>query len=566
MRTRRVCYFFVFLLLLVGGVFIFQGKGVAPIKAWRFEKNLAAARDSLQKEDFENVARLTGAAWRLGTGEIAEVRSLFELASEVRSPDSYPLGEELFSHQSARFADRLAVLEAALERGNSLYLNSLLGRLSEDEYGHHRVSIIRVQKLLAEGNRLDAMVLLASFSKDESQLPRIQVLRSGLLAGERGNPLAWQSCRELVSGLMESGGEQALPAFRVLGMLPDEEFAKFESHNLASWIDKQPEAQSDDHLLAARWQLARGSDDQAGILEQVLDLGAEAPEQVARWLVRQGQTQAIFERGTDLEANDSFPFYLAKLQVYFNEERWEEAAAHLEKPHRSMAASLLAGFRAGVAAFLGDEVGRLSNLQEALRKAKSSENFAEYLALFRLGVRLQDEEMQQKTCEELVLLPSRFLPGGESLGFLEQQFGDDPDYLASLYQKLIAAKPDDALIIYRKALVDFVLTGEVAPSLSSLEGLSKRFPESSLIRSARAFVLVQEDPAQALDLVSGAGSEGPSRTGVFETAVKALLLRVNGHPSQADNLERQIEWSTLPTYLQVFFKQKRSQTTLSHQS
>ena len=266
----------------------------------------------------------------------------------------------------------------------------------------------------------------------------------------------------------------------------------------------------------------------------------------------------VFTQDIDLSEAESLPFYLAKLQVYLNEERWQEAATLLEAPHRSMVPSFIAGLRSALAHRLGDEVARLSFLQKALQQAKHSENFSQYLALFELGVRLQDRKIQRQTCEEFVRLPSRFLPGGQELSFLDKQFGAEPEFLVSLYQKLEAAKPDDALICYRKALLDFVVNGEVDESQQMLDSLLVKYPEASSIRCAKALILAESSPQEALRLAARRDSKQANLHGAFETAAYAYLLRANGNDSQARYYDGRVEWQILPAYLRNFFQQKRS--------
>ena len=246
------------------------------------------------------------------------------------------------------------------------------------------------------------------------------------------------------------------------------------------------------------------------------------------------------------------------MQLYLNEERWQEASLLLDAPHRSLVPSFIAGLRSALAHRLGDEGARLSLLKKALQQARHSESFSQFLALFQLGVRLEDRKIQRQTCEEFVRLPSRFLPEGQELSFLDNQFGAEPEFLVSLYQELEAAKPDDALICYRKALLDFVVNGETAKSQGVLDTLLEKFPHANSIRCAKALLLAESSPKEALDWLRGSDSKQADFHGAFETAVYASLLRANGNESQARHYEGRVEWQVLPVYLRTFFQQKRS--------
>ena len=236
----------------------------------------------------------------------------------------------------------------------------------------------------------------------------------------------------------------------------------------------------------------------------------------------------------------------------FDKERWLEASELLEKPHRSLSNSLLSGFRSAVAGRRKDEVARLSNLQEALEQAKRAESFAEFIALFEVGKRLGDRDMQRKACQELVRMPARFLPGGQQLGFLDLEFGADPAFLASLYQKLAAAKPDDALIVYRKALLDFIVSGESETSLKEVERLLADYPAATSLRCGKALILAGTSSEDALAWLEGEEKESLLLEGAFEKAVYAYLLRRVGEAERASRLERRVSWSSLPQYLQAY--------------
>ena len=88
------------------------------------KKSLSAAQAALASENYHEAARLTGAAWRLGTGKISELRELFNvwrLKFALRT--HFLLGARpLFAHQDANFDDRLAVIEFVSKSGKGLLL------------------------------------------------------------------------------------------------------------------------------------------------------------------------------------------------------------------------------------------------------------------------------------------------------------------------------------------------------------------------------------------------------------------------------------------------------------
>ena len=158
------------------------------IKARRVEKSLDAAQAALASENYQEAARLTGAAWRLGTGEISQARELFRLASQIRSPDAMPLGKELFAHEDADSDDRLAVIEFVSKNGNRLLLDALINQLQTEERNDERVLAVRIRQFLMRGNRIGALRLMDSLPKSDAESEQIRLLRCQLLAGERGNP------------------------------------------------------------------------------------------------------------------------------------------------------------------------------------------------------------------------------------------------------------------------------------------------------------------------------------------------------------------------------------------
>lgn len=562
MNSRKIWFLVVVFVFFGGACFLFKESGLARLKAWRFDKSVAEAEVALVQEDYNEVARMTGAAWRLSTGSLQELRVLFQLATDCGSPDSSSIGDELFSHSQAGFEDRLAVIKFVSRSQNTLYLEGLLGRLTEEERQQSGVVAIRVKKLLREGNRLESLVLMERLAGEVDESPELKLLKCQLLVGERGNPLAWQDCRKGVHELMITEGAQSLPAFRVLNGLPELELAKVKEPNLTLWLQEQSEAQVADYLLAANWELLQDPVKEEEVVTRIIGLGQEDPNAVARWLVSQGQSERILAEEDDLSSSETFPFYLAKLQVYLNAEQWEQASELLAKPHQAMVGSLLYSFRAGIAYLQGDEVARITNLQEALRRAKSSERYGEFLAIFKMGARLGDNDSQRKACEELVLLPSRLLPGGQELSFLEQQFGGEPEFLANLYQKLEAAKPDDALICYRKALLSFVTGVEEENALHAMNQLLKEYPQASSIQSAVALMMAANSPTEAMTWLREQVDGEPSYRGAFENAVYACLLRANGNVQRAKQLESTVAWDSIPLYVVTYFEQKGAQVTL----
>lgn len=413
---------------------------------------------------------------------------------------------------------------------------------------------VRIRQLLNEGNRLEALLLMDSLPAEAFDLDSLRLLKGESLAQERGNPLAWKSCRDLMGEMMTRlNGEEALRAFRVLFLLPDNELKKVDKPDLENWLENQPEAAPRDHLAVAHWHLLREPGAEELILSDVLALSETAPKEVARWMLEHQQEEQILAGELDLGSSETYPFFLARLQLYFNQERWKDADLLLEDPHRSLSSSLLAGFQAALAFQQKDELTRVLRLQEALKFASQSENFGEFLALFEVGRRMGDLEMQRKTSEALVRLPSRFLPRGEQLSFLDLQFGDEPDFLASLYQKLKAARPDDALIVYRKAILDFIVLGEKDQSLAAIEVLLADYPAADSLRCAKALILSESSASDALAWLEGQEGGNFNLEGSFETAVYAMLLRKNDKGNRAKQLERRIEWPSIPRYIRDYF-------------
>ena len=104
-----------------------------------------------------------------------------------------------------------------------------------------------------------------------------------------------------MSHLLSKQNQISLPAFRVLGALDDAELAKFDQADLSSWLAQQTDTLPKDHLLLARWQLLRNEEGEEEVLSDVLALGEEAPDEVARWLVNKGQNRLGFYSGYRLE-------------------------------------------------------------------------------------------------------------------------------------------------------------------------------------------------------------------------------------------------------------------------
>lgn len=554
---RRWIVLFVLGCLVLGG-FLFRAEITDRVRAWRYDAAIEEAREALDSGDRKEVARLTGAALRLTSGRIEEVRELFDLASSVRSRDSISLAEILFEHPEVENTDRIEVLEFVAGLGESFYLEGFLARLEQVELEHPRVLAIRIRAMLWRGDRLNALLLLDELSDVDLELPALRVLKGQVLAGESGNPLAWQEARRILGDLMIAGKQtETLQAYRGLLLLPDKELQKWEEPDLSHWVEEHPNAGPEDKLGAAHWRLLRDPKAKEEVLNGVLALAGDAPEQVARWVLEHQNDEVILERDLDLNSKSDYPFFLARLQHFLNKESWEQAEALLESPHRVMKASLLLGFQAAVSNRLKNEVSHLRHLQEALRSAKQSEDHREFVSLFEVGKRLGDEVLRRRACEGLVKLPARFLPGGESLAFLEFEFGEEPEFLLSLYQNLHAAKPDDPVVTYRKALIDYVTTGNSEASLKGLNWLLEDYPKATSIRFAKALVIAGESVEEAFTFLRNDRGETIPMDGAVEKAIFQYLLRLRGEDEAAMRYARQVDWSNLPPYLSDFLKPKK---------
>lgn len=555
MKLRWIVLLALFVLIAVG--IFFRSEITGQVKSFRYRAAVEDAREALDDDKPEEVARLAGAAMRLSSGAVGEVRELFDLASSVRSSDCLALGEILFEHPEAGAQDRIAVLEFVSEVGEPFFLESLLGRLAENELGEPRVVALRATQMLRKGDRLGALLLLDSLPEEDLELISLRILKGRLMAGEPGNPLAWQASRKLLGEIMAGEGRaEAMAAFRALVLLPDQALRKWNEPDLRAWLDKQEGVEPRDHLAAAHWQLLRQPETEDQVMVDVLALVDQAPEEVARWVLDHRQDSLILEREIDLDSADSYPFYLARLQHFINQKSWKEAQSLLERPHRSMKASLHSGFQAAVANCLGDEITHLTSLQEALEKAKHSEAFGEFLSLVEIGERLGDQAMKRKACEQLVALPARFLPGGNRLTFLEFEFGSEPEFLASLYQKLYAAKPDDPAVTYRKALIDHVISGKSEEALKALNYLLNDYPKAASLRLAKALVIADDSLKEAFALLQNEDGQLIPLEGAVEMAIYQHLLRRRNDEEQARRYLRRIDWSALPPYLRDFLKPK----------
>lgn len=561
MRLRWIVIPFLLITSLGLVVYLYRVSLSEQVKRWRYLSTIEDAQVAFQEKSYEEVARLTGAALMLSSGSIEELRELFHLASSVKSSDSFPLADALFIHPEAEKEDRMAVLEFVSVIGERFYLEGLLGRLDRTELREPQVVAIRAEEMLRNGDRLGALLLLDELAAEDLELPSLRILKGRILAGERGNPLAWQECGTILGDLMVTGNQrEALAAFRALVTLPDEALEKWEKPDLHDWVKDNIHAQASDYLAAAHWQLIRNPASEDEVMEEVLALADGAPEEVARWMLENGKDQLILEHELDLSSADSYPFYLARLQSFLNQQSWETAHEHLKNSHRSMKASLHAGFQAAVTRRLGDDVAYFSHLQQALEKAERSEDYGEFLSLIKIGERLDDQNMKQKACEGLVSMSARFLPRGNQLAFLEFEFGSDPEFLASAYQKLSAAKPDDPVLTYRMALIDHVILKKSAEARKALDFLLKDYPEATSLRCAKALVIAQDSLEDAFALLQNDDEQLIPLEGALESAIYQYLLRMRGEGELAQRYLRTIDWSALPPYLRSFLKMGESST------
>ena len=188
--------------LLGVGAFIFRDALMWRVKAWRYRETISQAEEAQESGDKAEIARLAGAAMRLSSGSVSEARELFALASGVLSPDAMLLAEALFEHDESELEDRIQVLEFISAQNQVFLLEGLLGRFDEFERQEPRVIAIRVGQLLRKGDRLGALLLMDSLAADDYDLQSLKILKGQLLAGERGNPLAWRECRKLLQGCL----------------------------------------------------------------------------------------------------------------------------------------------------------------------------------------------------------------------------------------------------------------------------------------------------------------------------------------------------------------------------
>jgi len=442
---------------------------------WDFRRMDSLARQALAEGDYPEARRLAQEILRVNQTDDAMLKVLYAAMVAQNDPKAAEIARHLTRHSFGTAESRLdgfrkvcadlplpRVFQSwltlpAADRQLPGFLTAFVSRLIEQEMPREADELLRQNPSLP----------------DDPELQGLQA-RNWLAMGGTDELIQAQ---QRIAELMEQGGATALPAFRLLAQVPQNQFRSGYFLEIAPWLEQQAAATPADHLLGRIQQLQRMPDDQARIVaEAIQTYGAREPVACARWLRGLGLAREALELGLAAEPVEWAP---VKAELLADLGYWSELEDWLATAPAGLTAVDIATQRAIAAGKLGDS-GRSRSLWESvLREARMVSTSNALLAVAAQTRAAGMEEMSREALLEAVMLRRGRLPFWSSLRHLLPWLrqADRSEQLASLCQ--IMAEIDFTTPEPRLEAIDLNhLLGRLQPAaaLSQLELLAKNYP------------------------------------------------------------------------------------------
>jgi tetratricopeptide (TPR) repeat protein len=359
--------------------------GYRAFKAWRLERNLAAAKVAVEDVRMDEARDLSLTVLRAGDPRIEAYRILEKSTASLRDPRHESVALALIFHPEGADEDRLNGFRGIAPEAPLGLVGQIWTQLSPETQQDPDFAAVFADRLIA-GNRLGeaASVLLAvpqaaRTAEVERQLVRV-LIGSGKADG-------YDEAQRLIAAKFPTGETEASGWLDLLEKIPPLALKAKTLEPIRTWLGKtagtHPARKA---LMLARLDYASDFPRRAVIFDEAIRRWKESdPQALAGFLVDLGLYQRLLEvYPPDRLAGHPglFPLVLDALE---RTGAWEQVPPLLDAHGQDLPKHELLAHRAMAAARTGDYAGKVREWDAAINEARSSRQGDALLKLSRIA-------------------------------------------------------------------------------------------------------------------------------------------------------------------------------------
>jgi hypothetical protein len=514
-------------------------------RQWRTERMAEDAAEALAAGDFVEAKRLAGTVLVINR-ERHDMLTILQRSMEgLKDPGAVDISRMLMVHPEATEEDHIRGFEDTCASMPIASVTATWMALGEKKAFSPTYLLPFATRWFDQGlNDEDGPRLMNRTDLSLEPELHLQAVR-GLMKSTSDPSLS--NAQSHIAGLMAVGGDTALPAFRLLAGVPLEEFRDDAFPDLESWIQTQPEATTDDHLLALIQRRYRFPDRLNDLAKQAIDrFAAKDPAAVGRWLNQVGLAEQTLTLLPEEQAAADVGPFLARADALIALERWPDAVKWLASPHQKAEKIEIQSRRMICDGKPDNGTRRSKAWADALLEVGGTGPDPD--ALLEFSRRMQEAGLKELAAEAMV---AAVRTGRGRLPFWHQirdllpwlQARQQGQAIAEVCSVMARLQPSNPEVVIEALDMDCILgKSKAATLLKQIEELEKQHPtvrEMIRFRELKGTVLLQADQPEAALTACGpdvTGHENPSDRLIAVTAAAKAMLGQN--PDAAQLFER----------------------------
>lgn len=527
---------------------------------WRVENNASEATEALAAGNYTVARRLAMSVLRLQDDRHDMLLVLQRSMDALNDPGAVNISRMLMAHPDATEEDHIRGFqvicsELPLATTAGIWMSMDPEKANSPPYLAAYTERLIDQDLPNEAARL----LLNRMDLEREPELRLQAIRALITMGQSEQ---LERAQLEISEMMEEEGKWAISAFRLLAMVPAEQFRSAYFPELEEWVKRKEGATIDDQLLAVtqRFERLKEFPGQAETIAQgAIDNHSEAdPAAVARWLIQVGMAEKALELLPSEECLTDEERYRARARALIDLERWQDARKWLAEAPDSFPLVELHAMRVISDDTPGDPTRNGKAWGLALKNAGSNENPNDYLELHDRMREAGLDELAKEAMVEAVSKGRGRLPlwvqVRDLLPWLRAK--KDGPAMLNLCSTMADLEPTNIEVVI-EALDLACIFGRATPSdlVEKLWGFQEQIPGLSkapkFIELMATAQLAAKQPAEALATLNGAQDKaGASGRVVVVAAVSNALL---GEENISSELLARVDWKQMYIEEKEFF-------------
>jgi hypothetical protein len=385
----------------------------------------------------------------------------------------------------------------------------------------------------------------------------LQAVR-GLLKGGKAPSL--NRAQSHIADLIADGGPTALPAFRLLAEIPLEKFRADGFPDLERWILTQPEATTDDQLLALIQKRHRFPGQLSEIAKEATTrFAGKDPAAVGRWLNQIGLAGETLNLLPAEQAAADVDSFLARADALIALKRWPEAIEWLAAPPGKVPMLELHSRRMICDGKPGEAARHGKAWTEALLEVGAGPNPD---ALLEFSRRMHEAGLDELANESMV---AAVRTGRGRLPFWKQirhllpwmRARQQAQTMFEVCSVMAGLEPANVEVAIEALDLECILgKSQSAAMLEQLEQLEKQHPgisEERRFRELKATVLLQAEQPEAAIAACGPNATESGNTSDRLIAVAAVAKAMLDENETSAQLFERVDWKRMLREEKEFF-------------